>query len=214
MRFVTDLHNKHEGKEIFIAGSGPSLDEYPDDFLHGKLSITLHLAHLKFPEATYRHANELDRVRWFKENRGEYLRSKCIFAYPFYRRAYHEIGDVLNIDNPDYYWFILRPYPDPATVPMMVRDVRKGGRMDFGGHGSCLHASMYTAIMMGVKKITIIGCEHEPRGSMEHFSEGNRHNWYRAHSTPYAVKGLDMKEGTRLLIKACKKIRVEVDWKC
>ena len=76
MRLITDLHRKHKNKPIWIAGSGPSLDDYPDNFLDGKIAITLHLAYLKFPDTTYRLANEYDRVNWFKSNRPEYLKKK------------------------------------------------------------------------------------------------------------------------------------------
>ena len=57
MRFVTELHRRHEDTPIWIAGSDPTLDQYPDDFWEGKVGITLHLAHIKFPYATYRYAS-------------------------------------------------------------------------------------------------------------------------------------------------------------
>jgi len=64
MRFITDLHLRHAGEPIWIAGTDTSLDDYPDDFFENKIGITLHLAHLKFPRATYRYFNEYDRVEF------------------------------------------------------------------------------------------------------------------------------------------------------
>jgi len=214
MRWINDLWQRHKGQEIWIAGSDPSLDEYPENFLDTRLSIALHLAYLKYPETTYRHANEYDRVAWFKENYPEYLRKENIFAYPFYKRTEREMSELLDLDSLNYYFFILRPYPkkDVFTVMNMVDQAQKGFRIDFGGHGSCLHVAMYVAIMMGCYPINIIGCNHEPRGNLEHFKLGNNNNEYRAHSTPYAIKGELMKEGTELLIKACESQGIRVNW--
>ncbi|HRR03510.1 MAG TPA: hypothetical protein P5286_11480, partial [Treponemataceae bacterium] len=50
-----------EGQDVWIVGSDPTLDGYPDDFLKDKTAMTLHLAHLKFPSATIRYTSEYDR---------------------------------------------------------------------------------------------------------------------------------------------------------
>ena len=212
MKWISDLAQRHKDEHIWIAGSGPSLDDYADNFLDDKLSITLHLAHLKYPNATYRHANEYDRVSWFKENRPEYLQTNCIFAFPFYKRTEREVNALLDIDNPNYYWFILRPLMPSEDVPRLLLETQVGRNIVFTDYGSCLHDAMFAAVMMGVAKISIIGCEHKARNGMEHFSVGEEHNWYRAKSTPYDIKGIEMQQGTELLISACAKLGVEVDW--
>jgi hypothetical protein len=61
------LHAIHRGEPIWIAGSGPSLSGYPDGFTDGKVLIALHLAHVKFPRATWRYANEYDRAEYLAE---------------------------------------------------------------------------------------------------------------------------------------------------
>lgn len=214
MRLILDLHQRHKDKPIWIAGSGPSLDEYPENFLDSRLSIALHLAYLKFPKTTYRHANEYDRVVWFKKNCPEYFRKENIFAYPFYKRTEKEMSELLNLDCSNYYFFILRPYPkkDLFTIMNMVDQVQRGLRVDFGGHGSCLHAAIYVAIMMGCNPINIIGCNHEPKGDLEHFKLANDNNEYRAHSTSYSIKGKLMREGTELLIRVCKTQEIKINW--
>ena len=212
MKFITELHNKHLGKEIFIAGSGPSLDGYPDNFLDGKVSFALHLAYLKFPDTTYRYANEQDRIVWFKQHQPEYFNKINIFAFPFYKKTEREMNSLIDMEKP--YFLILRPFPpeDIAVITQMVKDAQNGKRIDFGGHGSCLHACIYTAVMTGAKTINIIGCNHESKDNLEHFKLGNDNNQYRSNSTPYAIKGKIMKKGTELLIKACANNNIKVNW--
>lgn len=214
MKMVSELFQAHMDEPIWIAGSGPSLDTYPVDFLDGKLATTLHLAYLKYPDTTYRHANEYDRVEWFKENRPAYLSKTNIFAFPFYRRTEREMDGLLDLDRRNYYFFILRPYPpkNVNVIHRMVLETLCGERMDFRDHGSCLHDAIYVAILFGCNPINIIGCEHEPLGDLEHFAWGNQFNYYRAHSTPYASKGVLMKMGTQMLIEACAREGIEVNW--
>lgn len=214
MRWIHDLHLVHENEEIWIAGSGPSLDMYPNDFLDGRLATALHLAYLKFPDTTYRHANEYDRIEWFARHRPEYLAKQNIFGFPFYRRTEREMDQLIDLERPNYYFCILRPFPpkDLDIVHQMVKETRAGSRIDFRSHGTCLHDAIYAAIMMGCSSINIIGCNHEPSGDLEHFKLANDNNEYRANATPYNIIGDQMKIGTQLLIDACKLEGIEINW--
>ena len=193
-------------------GSGPSLDGYSDNFLDKKISFALHLAYLKFPNTTYRYANEQDRIVWFKKHRPEYLDKVNIFAFPFYQKSERQMNQLIDLEKP--YFLILRPFPPEniKIISQMVKDARNGKRIDFGGHASCLHACMYVAIMMGANPINIIGCNHESKNELEHFKLGNDNNQYRNKSTPYAIKGKIMIRGTELLIKACANNNITVNW--
>lgn len=212
MRLISDLWQYHKGQEIWIVGSDPSLDEYPESFLDARLSIALHLAYLKYPRTTYRHANEYDRVAWFKEHRPEYLKKDNIFAFPFYRKTEREMNELIDLDCPNYYFFILRPYPKESFIPGMVHLVREGRSVIFGDYGTCLHDAIFAAILMGCNPINIIGCNHEPRNGLEHFKLANDNNEYRTHSTPYTIIGKLMKGGTELLIKTCGKQGIKINW--
>ena len=77
---IKKLHNKHKDKPIWIVGSDHSLDVYPDGFLDGEIAITLHLAYLKFPKATYHHFNEYDRLDYLIKNYPK-IKEKPCFEY-------------------------------------------------------------------------------------------------------------------------------------
>ena len=80
MQWINKLHSRYKNQAVWIAGSGPSLDTYPDDFLDYRLAVVLHNAYLKFPNSSYRYANESPRVEYFKKYYPEYLKPP---VYPY-----------------------------------------------------------------------------------------------------------------------------------
>ena len=211
MQWITDLHNKYQGKEAWIAGSGPSLDSYPDNFMDDKLSLVLHNAYLKFPNATYRYANESPRIDDFKKNNPEYLDKKCIFAYPFYLRNQPLMEELLDLDSPNYYFLVLRPIPKKATdidfLENKIAQAMAATAFDFGGYGTCLHACMYAAIMMGARTINLIGCDHKMEGDKQHFSKADQFS----RGWNYKMLGGIQERGTQALIEACKRQGIKVN---
>ncbi len=205
MQWITELAHNHSNGEIWIAGSGPSLDSYPDDFLDNRFAITLHNAYLKFPNTEYRYANEGDRIRDFKKHSPAYFDKKCIFAYPFYRENQPEMEKLIDLDNPNYYFLILRPLAEKATnirfLEKKIFEARQGLSLDFGGHATCLHACIYAVLMMGVTTINIIGCDHSSKDGQQHFSKANQ---FARGSNYLEALGAKQERGTTALMQACK----------
>lgn len=222
MNSIIQLHNKHKDEPVWIAGSHPSLEEFPDDFFDDKIGITLHLAHIKFPRATYRYANESDRVKWFKEHMPDYLNQENIFAYPFYNKTAPWTDRFVDRSRPNYYWLGLASYPptgvkrkiDQVCIDKMVKQARDATNTFFGGHGTCLHGAMYAAIMMGANPINIIGCNHTTVSEKDHFGNAEDLNLkMRPGRAKYSDgKGAMMANGTRAIIEACRNIHVTVNW--
>ncbi len=212
MNWIDKLKNKHLGKEIFIAGAGPSLDGYPDDFLENRLAITLHNAYLKFPNTQYRHANEMDRVQWFKKNKPEYLDKVNIFAWPFYGRTKRETEETIDPDRNNYYFFALRDNYPEERIPFKVKEAKEGTAIDFGGYGTCLHACLFVAIYMGCSLINIIGCEHRvKKGRPQYFGLGEKAA-EGLHDRNYLTLGKIQTRGTKLIIDACKNQGIVINW--
>jgi len=211
MNWITALHKKHQNQPIWIAGSGPSLDTYPSDFFDNKLAIVLHNAYLKFPNTMYRYANEFARVEWFKKNRPEYLNKLNIFAYPFYLRNQPQMEDLIDLDNPNYYFLVLRPIPKKHTdiefLEKKVIQAKEGSSIDFGGYGTCLHACLYVCVMMGCNPINIIGCDHSAKDKQQHFGEADKltRGW------DYKTLGPIQEKGTIALISACEKQGIKIN---
>ncbi len=221
-RWISELHNKHTGQEIWIVGSDPSLDTYPDNFLADKISITLHLAYLKFPNATYRYFNELDRITYLIGINPAIKDKANIFAYPFYGKKGSETEAVTGKNT---HFLILKPYPpeskphgiyDEAGVGAMIEQVDKavgGKEVVFGGYSTCLHTALYTAIMMGGNPINIIGCGHNTINGKDHFAKIAELDRKMRPTMPrynQAKRGERMQLGTDAIIEGCKKHSIEV----
>jgi hypothetical protein len=223
MSFITDLHLRHAGEPIWIAGSDPSLEDYPDDFFNDKISITLHLAHLKFPRATYRYFNEYDRVEFLLREDPGFVRQENIVGWPFYGKSEQEsLALVQNMDHIYYLrWVIypprrIREYVGWGYTRRKVRQAKHAASVTYGGHGTCLHGAIYVAVMMGGNPINIIGCGHGlVQPGEEHFSKAveidhRMRPGIRSFSDP--VNNVPMLEQTLALIAACVREGIRVNW--
>jgi len=226
MKWITELHNKHKGEEIWISGSDPSLETYPDDFFDDKIGITLHLAYMKFPKATYHYFNERDRFTYLQEKFPEILDQVNIFGYPFYNRTEKESTDTIGKAWEKGYRLKLRPYPPkgnpgdifndsgPNAMRLMVSDAVKGERLEYGGHGTCTHPCSYVAVMMGAKTINIIGCNFKNIEGKEHFGVTNKIDHDMRPTTPSftGYRGTRMTRGLEGIIDGCKDNNIKVNW--
>jgi len=226
MKWITELHNKHKGEEIWIVGSDPSLETYPDDFLDDKIGITLHLAYMKFPNATYRYFNERDRFVYLQDKFPEIFDQVNIFGYPFYNRNTAIADEAIGKAWETGYRLKLKPYPpngNPGAIfndsgvnamAAMVGDAVKGERLDYGGHGTCMHPCSYVAIMMGAKTINLIGCNFRNIGGKEHFGEINKIDHDMRPGTPSftGYRGTRMTRGLNGIIAGCNEHGIKVNW--
>ncbi len=225
MKFITKLHNKHLNQPIWIVGSDPTLDEYPNNFLDGKISIVLHLTALKFPNATYRYFNEYDRLKYLIEQDPAILDKKNIFAWPFYNKTKEESAKLTGTDKA--YYLKLTPYPPNGKVEdiygkigveAMKKQVimaKNADTSEFGGYGTCLHGCLYVAIMMGGNPIHIIGSGFKSMGNKEYFSGINAiDEKMRPGARPFLFpdRTKRMFIGTEAIIEGCKKQNIEVNW--
>ena len=223
---ILKLHNKHKNQPIWITGSDPSLDTYPDNFLDNKIGITLHLAAIKFPKTTYRHFNEYDRFAYCKKNVSNFLEKKNIVAIPFYERSKEESLKLVK-DAKQVYYFKLKPYPPDGKrddvftkegrnfMEKKVVEAKNAESIEYGGFGTCLHTCLFMAILMGGNPINLIGNNHESKDGKDHFNEAEKID---IKMRPSAVdfsgptRAPVMKAGTNAIIKACKKYGIIVNW--
>jgi len=222
MRLIKNIHNSHKDIPIWIAGSGPSLNTYPDNFFDNKIGITLHMAYVKFPGTTYMYANEPDRVDYLKKKYKSYYNSYHLYGYPFYgiskRESRYLVKDLSNV-----YYFHLRPYPPYGirgkvdwdfTHKKVVRALDGKGNV-FGGHGTCLHGALYSAIMLGGNPINLIGAGHGMYQGEEHFagiSEIDKEMRPSAPSFSDPNNNVPMIEQTLAIIEACRQRGVRINW--
>jgi len=226
MRFINKLYDKHKGQAIWICGSGPTLDDYPDNFLDDKIGITLHLATLKYPQASYRYFNEYDRLEYLIKQDPTVLERKNIFGWPFYRRTEEESARLTEKATKAYY-LKLTPYPPNgmakdiftevgvSAMKKQVKDAKRARVIKFGGYGTCAHGCLYTAIMMGGNPIFMIGCGFKSIGDKEHFNEANIiDKKMRPKIALFSDQSRTkrMFTGTKAIIEGCKEQGIKIHW--
>jgi hypothetical protein len=221
--FVDRLYEKHKGSSIWIAGSDPSLSEYPDDFFADKIGITLHLAHIKFPDATYRYTSEYDRSAYLASIDERYKRQPLIAGWPVYGYSRRATADLLK-DFDEVYFHHRFSYPpsgvrdevSPAFTAQKIRRTMAGKAKVWGAHGSCLHTAFYMAVQMGAAEINLIGAGHGTyQPGVEHFGTADTVDKRMRPSYPSfadPVNNVPVIEQTRALIEGCVSAGIRVNW--
>jgi len=146
MRYIEELRDLHKNKEIWVIGSGPSVDDFPNDFFDDKISIALNETGFAFPNCTYIHSCDIPFSKGMKDKPEL---GKCIFVH--------------------------RPGIDWGDLPVVMRfSGKRAIREDFELVAKCImlkgdccyltrttiaHTAIQAAVVMGAKKVTLVGCE-------------------------------------------------------
>jgi len=218
-----ELHNRYAGKPVWIVGSGPSLSTYPDSFLDNKIGITLHLAHVKFPRATFRYSSEYDRSKYLLPLYDEYRTQPLIAALPMYGVSRAETLQLLENSSEVYFHRMLSYLPtgvrgevDKRFTLWKVRQTQGNKTGMWGGHGSCLHTCIYMAVLMGASEINLIGTGHGMYGGgIEHFEavEAAHHQirpGYKSFDDP--TDSVPIIDQTLALKDACEQSGIQFKW--
>ncbi len=219
-----ELFNAFTGKEVWISGSDPSLSDYPDDFFDNKTAITLHLSHLKFPNATFRYSSEFDRSLYLLGKDPLYKEKPLIAALPMYGKTIKQTKALLQ-DSKEVYFHRMLSYPpyglrgkisESYTRQKILQTMNNRAHI-WGGHGSCLHTCMYMAVLLGASSIHLIGCGHNlySKDGLEHYQmvEEDHHTMrpnYRSFSDP--VENVALIEQTSLFGRLCEENGIKFYW--
>ena len=192
--------------------------------LFRSISITLHLSHIKFPNATFRYSSEGDRSTYLNKKYPEYKTLPLIAAYPFYGISKKESETILK-SNTEVYFHRRLSYPprgirgdiDKKFTEFKIKQTLKNNARIWGGHGSCLHTCIYMAILLGASEIHLIGCGHNlhDHNGQEHFAEVEEVNLqmrptYRSFSDP--VENSVLIEQTKIFQTVCNEHNIPFVW--
>lgn len=151
MKNIEEIRDKYKGETIFIVGSGPSLDTYPGGFLDDKLAMTLHLAFLKFPNATYSHIAESDRLQWFKKFHPAFLNTQGLYCNPLFPLVSpNSILKNIKMKSPPY---LLKYSPKRLKLKNVEKEVAAaytGKNIRYQSNSTCLHTGIWCAIIFWI----------------------------------------------------------------
>lgn len=153
MRLIEHLRGKKgfEGSTFWIIGSDPNLDHYPDDFFKNKFSIVVNFSCVAFPEGTFLFINGEALLEWAVKKYPDWLK-KILMPTGWWERWGAE-PVYFKTDNK----------PMPATVPdyeSAIKRILSGSSYEFVSVRTSAHCAIFVAIVLGAKKIVLVGCSH------------------------------------------------------
>lgn len=172
MRYIEDVKDKkHEGKEFWILGCGPSLDDFPDDFFDDKISIGLNASFVAFPNLTYfctghgailqlmvqMNPELLKRTIWILSwRKDEFRNHPRIIAPTSFPFKYKEnlICTTKRLEtrrNIEVFKKALKPTIEDILQKKKICHVISARTI--------AHFAIQCAAILGAKKITLVGCD-------------------------------------------------------
>ena len=220
---ITGIEPVFSGKEVWIVGSDPTLDGYPDTFLDDKTAITLHLAHLKFPRATFRYTSEYDRSTFLFSTRDDYGTAPIISSLPHYGKTKKETRELMArgsfvVFHPmvNYLPTGVREEVSQSFTDWKVARTIAGKSHVWGSHGSCLHTCIFAALYLGATAIHVIGSGHSlvSGEAADHFAaaDGIHQNMRVGDTFTDAKIAYPVIMQTIALKKACEKSGIPFYW--
>ena len=154
MRLIEHLRGKKgfEGSDFWIIGSDPNLDFYPDDFFKNKFSIAVNFSCIAFPDSTFLFVNGQAMLEWAIKKYPDWLK-KMLMPIGWWKRWGSE---------PIYFKMDNKPMPD--SVPdyeSAIKRILNGSSYDFVSARTSMHHAVFVAIVLGAKRIILVGCSHK-----------------------------------------------------
>ncbi len=210
VRFIEDLRNKYKGEEIWVMGTGPSLDDFPDNFFDNKISIACNWAFVAFQNCTYflnYHIAHSDFIRKYLSH----LTHKWLLWFPPEDKLNHEWVDKqrdMILVQRDVTGVVEENF-DKAVDAIM-----RGKPYKYLASGTMVHGAIQVAAVLGAAKITLVGCEHRARPDQGHAGKRGMRIFYQESPPGLQSYSTALNEvmllGTNRLVEAFKRHGIEV----
>lgn len=147
--------DRHKGEEIWIVGSGLSIDDLPDNFFDHRVSLAMGWVFIAFPNCTYYFSVDKDFPKWVIENRPKDAH-KLICAceevgITDYRNHMGEFGE-----KPMYAPWGVTGYNGFVES---VSNIMRGKAWRLADMACCVQPAIQVAAILGARKVTLAGCE-------------------------------------------------------
>lgn len=221
MKYLEDLRDKHRDEEIWVVGAGPSLDDYPLNFFEGKICIGVNWVFSvfldigdglqKFKYRTfYSVHSHAEHAYWIVKYIPRFLVNCFFISHPLPYRRYKGLPYCCPGDfNNDPYWIrnsfrvqdVKASDADFEVMAACIMAKREDCR--YLCRGTTLHWAIEVAVVLGAKKIYVVGAD----GGVGYM---RKHGSLYQQVTPYRFPHAHWREGTKSLAKAFKPYGVEI----
>jgi len=224
MKFIEGIRGKHTGEKIWVAGSGKSLDDYPIDFFKDKVCIGMNWVFAAFTDigdglekfktrafySVHEHSEPAeDLVKY-----APHLLKDCFFLLPPSRRdtPRRMVWWEDYNDDPTYMRWGLVGHggvraSDEEFEEMAKCIMEKKDECYYVCRCTTLHWAIDAAVVLGAKKICLVGADRTGPGNRGHAQEHGLSAFYS--STPIAKRPF-WEGGTRALMSIFGEYGIEI----
>lgn len=203
IRLIENLRGKKEFKDsiFWIIGSDPNLDYYPDDFFNNKFTIAVNFSCIAFPESTFFYMSVKKKL--------ELIISK----YPgCLKKTFIEVDHWENWGlEPIYFKMENKALPwSPPDYESVVKLLLGNGSCDFIAARTSVHYAIFAAVVLGAKKIILVGCSHRTSKGKNYAHKRGMGDIVYEKSLSYGPDFRKMRRDTIQLAKVFKNYGIEV----
>jgi len=177
-KYIEEFRDKYKGEEIFVIGSGPSLDDFPDNFFDDKIMITVNDSYLAVPIIkdiciSSMSATSLD---FLQKTEPELLSHGLIFC-PVDRthdsrgNPWNQIGCYGEI--PIYAKCTIGEQ-EKERFEESIRQIMNHQPVIFRSRGTSSHPAIQAAVVLGAKKVILIGLDEHCKKSQFYWQRSRR----------------------------------------
>lgn len=197
MKLIENLRDVHkEDQEIYAIGSGGSLDDYPDGFFKGKICVGVNRVIVAFFDIVvkehfickkfYSVHEHRPMADWIRDKRPGLLK-QCLFLLPPERRSNPPMVWWEDYNQDPYYmrWGLVGPGGVTATKDDFGRLARcimaknPHHPCHYVCRGTTLHWAIEAAVVLGAKKVYVVGGEAKIHNNKCHAQERGLANFYK-----------------------------------
>lgn len=168
MRFIEEQRDWYHNQDIWVIGSDPNLDHYPDNYFQDKVSIAITISCVAFPNSTYFLSGDSRVLSAIKSARPDYLK-KCIIPL-VYSKPSPRIKSQQHIPWWEDYGLdpiYLKVVRGKSIVDhtqkdweRMAHQIFDGDQVEFIALHTSLDFGIEVAAVLGASRIVLVGCSH------------------------------------------------------
>lgn len=159
MKRIEDLRDKHKGEEIWIVGTGPSLDDVPDDFFDGKISIGLGFTVVAFPRLTYVICYHKRNMEFFHKDLKIFKRAILCYPNEIVEKPeeWHHFGELpIWMAQSGHGYF----KTDKEAMRLAVEAIKQARSVEYKHKYTHAHLAIQAAAILGAARISLVACQH------------------------------------------------------
>ncbi len=163
---LKDLRDIYFGHDIYIVGSGPSINIFPKEFLRDKVCISLN--------ASYKSSNFITPIAFMHHM--VYTRKGNIIEdpiHPFFKNIKYPVvkgtgknrKEKVDWDNDHYYYFDWN-----HDIEKIYQVTKETDELFYTPEGCAMQAAMQLAWIIGARNVFLIGCDSRVLGK-KHYAD-------------------------------------------